>query len=49
MRVTFTLGNSGNNSYLAHDEDLKLEDRVAALANGFKNKKEKRRRLVNVA
>lgn len=47
--MTFTIGNRGNNSYLAHDEDLKLEDRVSGLANGFRNKKEKTGQPVNVA
>jgi hypothetical protein len=49
MRVTFTVGNRSDNSYLAHDEDLKLEDRVSGLANSFKNEKEKRRRPADSA
>jgi hypothetical protein len=47
--MTFAVGNRGKNSYLARDEDFKLEDRISELANDLKNEKEKRRRLVNVA
>ena len=47
--MTFAVGHRRHNSYWAHLQESRLENRVSGLANGFKNKKEKTERLGNVA
>jgi hypothetical protein len=47
--MTFNAGDRRNNSYLAHREDSKLENRGPGLSGRFKHKKEKTGQLVNVA
>ena len=46
--MTFTAGDRLNNSYW-RTRKIKLEDCATDSAKGFKHKKEKTRRLVNVA
>ena len=48
-RMTFAVGHRRHNSYWAHLQASRLENRVSGLVNGFKNKKEKTERLGNVA